>query len=188
MGNIDVNSTKFVESPKVHRPNIRIFYSPHGRSLKLFINGRIERVFLKHSVDPKTCVFIPILGRIITISNVEPGVIIYAVPLHTEEVGYKILTVGENNCDVNASNVPKEAVKGLKYTECAIIYEHIREQYLKRLRFIRMFDSPDKTIAPPKVFVRFRDQKRTTRMKVKPTKEDIAKYRLKLRTRNSNQK
>lgn len=182
MGNIDVNRKQFEEQPKVHRPKFRTFFSPFGQIQKLFINGRIERVTLGHDVNPESCAFIPILDQIVVISNVEPGVVCYAVPLATEESGYKILTVESNeSAEPRSPLVPENAVRGLMFWECALRNSTVRERYIQRFRQRNNMRGHDDRVKPPKLFVRYGDREPSKQT----VKEQILNYRSKLRTRRS---
>lgn len=165
--------------PKLRRtqnkPKVRLIRSPRGRIQKLFINGRIERVNLGHNVDPETCAFLPILNQIVVISNVESGVRCYAKPLKSKESGYKILTFLEDqNIDRDEaerrSKLTANAVKGLKFNECALNCADVREKYLQNLRVRNLNNACDEREIAPKLFIRY---------------GELAEYRSKLRTRKA---
>lgn len=153
--------------PKLRRtrnkPKVRLIRSPRGRIQKLFINGRIERVNLGHGIDPETCAFLPILNQIVVISNVESEVRCYAKPLKSEESGYEILTFSEDEV-IDSQEAERRlklttnAVKGLKFNECALNCAEVREKYLQNLHVRNLNNACDERETAPKLFIRYGDR------------------------------
>lgn len=153
---------KLVE--KVRRgPNIREIRSAFGKYQKLYINSRIERVTLRHETDPEKCIFIPILERIVVVSDVEPGAMCFAVPINSaDKIGYQLVTVSDYDNSINSKTmekIPSNAIKGLTFFECALKCDHIRQKYWNQVRLnnnrpnsLDDYDSDDER---PKLIVRY---------------------------------
>lgn len=151
-----------------NKPKIRLIRSPRGKIQKLFINGRIERVNLGHDIYAETCIFLPILNQIVVISNVEPGVCCYAKPLQSEEKGYQIITLmdqdGLNSDEAKRRiKLTENAVKGLTFRECALNCADVRAKYLQNLHMRsnnnnNLNSASGKHRTAPKLFIRYRER------------------------------